>query len=53
MKNIKTESVRVDSSYSPIPQKETNLEQESQADMCWDKCGPVNITKPFVSQPIL
>ena len=35
MTNIKTESVRVDSSYSPIPQnleKETNLEQESQAD---------------------
>ena len=35
MTNIKTESVQVDSSYSPIPQsleKETSLEQESQAD---------------------
>ena len=32
MTNIKTESVQVDSSYSSIPQKETNLEQESQTD---------------------
>ena len=32
MTNIKTESVQVDSSHSSIPQKETNLEQESQTD---------------------
>ena len=35
MTNIKTESVRVDSSNSSVPQnskKETNSEQESQAD---------------------
>ena len=32
MINIKTESVQFDSSYSSIPQKETNLEQESQID---------------------
>ena len=32
MTYIKTELVRVDSSYSSIPQKERNLEQESQAD---------------------